>query len=125
MTEFEKLVEEDQQIKNIKKQKEFKLQQLKLNAEKQTDQLRKGKPVAVLSLGKQFQNTGKDVKTQKVKAYSLQKEVEKQADREILKRKLEMQKVHPKEFKEHLQQKQKEKFLENQQLRKKQRGHGR
>ena len=125
MTEFEKLVEEDQQIKNIKKQRDFRLQQLKLNAEKQTDQLRKGKPVAVLSLGKQFQNTGKDVKTQKEKSNALQKELEKQAQREILKRTLEIQKERPKEFKEHLLHKQKEKFLENQQLRKKQRGHGR
>jgi hypothetical protein len=112
MSRFEKIVDEDHQVKKIKLDAGVKTMIEDMELDKQKEIVKEGKPIPVLSLGKQIQSTAKDVK--KVEA---QKEMAKTQINESLlaainKRKEELAKEYPKEYKEHLKQKELERLRE-------------
>ena len=113
-TEFEKLVDEDRQVMMIRKQRDIKTHALENNSLSKLTQLRKGTPQPVLSLGKQIQNTGREVSKQMDSDEKLLLQIKRQAEKEIRKREQELADQNKEIYKEHTLQKIREQQKENQ-----------
>ena len=113
-TEFEKLVDEDRQVMMIRKQRDIKTHALENNSLSKLTQLRKGTPQPVLSLGKQIQNTGREVSKQMDSDEKLLLQIKRQAEKEIRKREQELADQNKEIYKEHTLQKSREQQKENQ-----------
>ncbi len=125
MSFFDQIVDSDLHVLKIKKETELKLQKLEMERSDQTTTARKGKHVPVLSLGRQFQNTGKEVKAVNKQKQQIRDQIEREQRKAVNKRKKELSLEYPREYKEHLIEKQKERMKENQKSLEKDREHGR
>jgi len=113
LTEYEKLCESDKELRKINEEEKKKLFEKNIIDAIQLKNLEKGKPMPVLKFGPFFQNTSKEVNKLAEQKQKEGKQIQKEASKRRDLRDKELQKLHPKEYREHIHQKLKEKFKEN------------